>query len=114
MVSKFEAGFDCPPKILGTTNISGHKSRIDLKKFREDILDENEIVRCNLETDFVKERSKNISMLSKIASSMSLKRETHSQAIAFLDRFLDYNSEKKSIKAAAIAALFMALKVEHA
>lgn len=45
---------------------------------------------------------------------MNLKRETHSLAITYVDRFLDSNIEVKAIKTVAIAALMMALKIDHA
>lgn len=53
-------------------------------------------------------------MLGKICSSMNLKRETHSLAITYVDRFLDSHLEPKVVKTVAIAALMMALKIDHA
>lgn len=53
-------------------------------------------------------------MLGKICSSMNLKRETFSAALTYIDSFIDINSEIKSIKTITIAALMMALKIDHA
>jgi hypothetical protein len=53
-------------------------------------------------------------MLGKICSSMNLKRETYSIAVTYVDRFLDKSTEQKKIKTITIAALMMALKIDHA
>lgn len=53
-------------------------------------------------------------MLGKICSSMNLKRETHSIAIAYVDKFLDSTVETKMIKTVVISGLMMALKIDHA
>lgn len=45
---------------------------------------------------------------------MNLKRETFSAALTYIDSFIDINSEIKSIKTITIAALMMALKIDHA
>ena len=53
-------------------------------------------------------------MLGKICSSMNLKRETFSAALSYIDSFIDINTEVKTIKTITIAALMMALKIDHA
>ena len=45
---------------------------------------------------------------------MKLRRASFLLAIAYLDKFLDSSIDLKSIKAAAIASLMIALKVQHA
>lgn len=62
----------------------------------------------------MRERFKSVSMLGKICSSMRLKRSSFFLSLAYLDRFIDSKTETRSIKAAAIASLMIALKVEHA
>ena len=53
-------------------------------------------------------------MVGKICSSMNLKRETFSAALSYIDSFIDINTEVKTIKTITIAALMMALKIDHA
>lgn len=45
---------------------------------------------------------------------MSLKRETYALTLSYIDSFIDYDTEPKIIKTVSIAALMMALKIDHA
>lgn len=45
---------------------------------------------------------------------MNLKRETFAAALSYIDSFIDINTEVKTIKTITIAALMMALKIDHA
>ena len=94
-----------------------HKEEMTLSEIRSNLIDEfcsKSKIELNSNAQIVKERLKSISMISKIANSMVLKKPNLSLAIAYLDKYIDAKTDTESIRAAAIASLVVSLKVEHA